>query len=89
MLRGGLALVVLLLLALDGLPSTDHVVIGVVPLVEHEIRVNGAELPASPVLADSLGILVFTVEVEGPGLVVIVPVVSRDRPSLLCKETAR
>lgn len=88
MFGGGLALAIVLLLG--GLPGSDHVLIGVVPQAEFEVRVNGAELSLSPVLADSLGILAFEVpEIAEPGPATVSITTALDGPSMSCGESPR
>lgn len=86
MFGGELALV--LGLIVGSFSSSTHVLIGVTPSVEFEVRLDGVELSSSPVLADSLGILGFTIEVEGPGTVSIRSV-ELGQPGLQCGESER
>jgi len=86
MFGGELALAIVLLLG--GLPDSDHILIGVVPQAEFEVRVNGVELSASPVLADSLGILAFQIpEIAEPGSATVSITRTLDGPSMSCGES--
>ena len=88
MFGGELALAIVLLLG--SLPGSDHVLVGVVPQAEFEVRVNGVELSSSPVLADSLGILAFEVsEIAEPGSATVSITTALDGPSMSCGESPR
>ena len=89
MLRTWLAVVVLVL-AVGSISGSDHIVIGVVASLEVVVKVNDVEIPGSPVLVDSLGILCFSVfEAVSPCTVTICGVVTEDRPAVVCKESDR
>jgi len=88
MFGGELALMIVFLLG--GLPGSDHILVGVVPQAEFEVRVNGVELSSSPVLADSLGILTFEIpEIAEPGPATVSITTALDGPSMSCGESPR
>lgn len=87
MFRLGLALVVLVLAA-GSVSGVDVIMIGVItPSLEVVVKVSGVEIPDSPVLVDSLGILCFSFEAVPPCLITIRGVVTEDRPAVVCKES--
>ena len=88
MFGGELAL--MLAFVLGAFSSSTHVLIGVRPSVEFEVRVQGVELSSSPVPADSLGILAFEVpEIVEPGPVIVSITTALDGPSMSCGESPR
>jgi hypothetical protein len=88
MFGGELALAIVLLLG--GLPGSDHIVVTESSHTEFEVRVNGVALSASPVLADSLGLLVFELPALGePGPATVSLTSALAGPSIFCGESPR
>lgn len=70
--------------------GSDVVMIGVVaPSREYIVEANGVVIPSSPVMADSLGNLWFSIEAAGRCTIVVQGVETEDRPGLACKESNR
>lgn len=84
-----LALVILVGLLVAGVPvEREHIATGLAAGVGYEVRVNGQEIPASPLGSSPVGIVRFEVVTEGPSTASL-RVSAGPRPGVTCRETER
>lgn len=80
-------LALIMLAGAAALGADEHIVTNLIPDLELVVRVDGEEIPTSPIVSSSVGIIAFETG-EDWSVVEIYPA-SCPRPAIVCSEMAR